>query len=239
MTFDRFSTAEMVASKLASEISEKVVIVTGCTVGSLGTEVAKAIASSGARIVVVSGRSESKLKDSIDEIRKSQTSNCEIRSLIMDLSSLKSVRSAAQQILAYTEAIDVLINNAGIMAHPLFRTEDGFEGQVGINHLGPFLFTDLLLISRTQTLVSLMFLRMDISRPISTGLIQTTSIRTTINGKHTVKPKRPTSSLQKNYPTEGLRHFHFILVPYRQIYLVISTCRLNLTMASLTPMVNL
>lgn len=62
--------------------------------------------------------------------------------LEIDLGSLASVRKAAKEVEG---GIDVLINNAGVMATPYGKTEDGFESQFGINHLGPFVFTNTLL----------------------------------------------------------------------------------------------
>jgi NAD(P)-dependent dehydrogenase (short-subunit alcohol dehydrogenase family) len=62
----------------------------------------------------------------------------------MDLADLESVRSAATEILLYHAQIQLLINNAGVMACPLLRTAQGFEMQFGTNHLGHFLFTGLL-----------------------------------------------------------------------------------------------
>jgi NAD(P)-dependent dehydrogenase (short-subunit alcohol dehydrogenase family) len=62
--------------------------------------------------------------------------------LEMDLGSFASVRNAAKKL---DVTIDVLINNAGIMAIPYGKTADGFEKQFGVNHLGHFLFTNLLL----------------------------------------------------------------------------------------------
>jgi NAD(P)-dependent dehydrogenase (short-subunit alcohol dehydrogenase family) len=63
----------------------------------------------------------------------------------MDLGSLSSVRAAARQLVERDVMIDVVINNAGIMAVPSERTADGFEMQFGVNHLGHFLFMNLLL----------------------------------------------------------------------------------------------
>lgn len=65
--------------------------------------------------------------------------------IYLDLSSLKSVRNCAEQLLKSEERIDILVNNAGVMMCPEGRTEDGFETQIGTNHLGHFLFTMLLL----------------------------------------------------------------------------------------------
>lgn len=63
----------------------------------------------------------------------------------LDLGNLKSVRTCAQNLLQTENSIDLLVNNAGIMMCPQGKTEDGFELQLGTNHLGPFLLTMLLL----------------------------------------------------------------------------------------------
>src|SRR5579872_1936308 len=63
----------------------------------------------------------------------------------LDLASLASIRKAAATILAVSEAIDLLVDNAGVMAIKRSETEDGFERQFGTNHLGHFAFTGLLL----------------------------------------------------------------------------------------------
>src|SRR5690606_15420425 len=65
--------------------------------------------------------------------------------LLVDLSDLDSVRRAAKQLLDAEEPLDILINNAGVMACPFEKTSQGFEMQFGTNHLGHFLFTLLLL----------------------------------------------------------------------------------------------
>lgn len=63
----------------------------------------------------------------------------------MDLSSLNSVRNFVTQFKSEESKLDILINNAGIMMCPYAKTEDGFESQIGVNHLGHFLLTLLLL----------------------------------------------------------------------------------------------
>ena len=63
----------------------------------------------------------------------------------LDLTSLKSIHSAAQQLRSHYESVDILVNNAGVMIPPRSTTEDGFELQLGTNHLGHFAFTGLLL----------------------------------------------------------------------------------------------
>ena len=68
-----------------------------------------------------------------------------VRTLALDLSSLKQIRQAAHEVNTYDEGIDVLVNNAGIMASPFWKTEDGLEAQFGTNYIGPFLFTNLIM----------------------------------------------------------------------------------------------
>ena len=67
------------------------------------------------------------------------------RLLQLDLQSQKQIRKAAAEVSAYDEVVDVLINNAAIMVHDYAATEDGIESQFGTNHIGHFLFTNLLL----------------------------------------------------------------------------------------------
>ena len=76
---------------------------------------------------------------------KKQVSNADLVIYKCDLSSLASVRKCAEEINAKEERIDVLLNNAGVMTCPHFKAEDGFEMQIGTNHFGHFLFTNLLL----------------------------------------------------------------------------------------------
>lgn len=81
----------------------------------------------------------------IKEHSKGKDSVGELVVMPLDLSSLKSVRSCANEILSRETRIDLLINNAGVMMCPLSRTQEGFEMQLGTNHLGHFLLTLLLL----------------------------------------------------------------------------------------------
>lgn len=86
----------------------------------------------------------------VEDVKKaSRNDNVEYRHL--DLSSLASVREFAQSILDEGIPVDILINNAGIMRCPYWKTEDGYEMQFGINHLGHFLLTNLLLERMKQS----------------------------------------------------------------------------------------
>jgi len=96
-----------------------------------------------AELVVIAGRSQEKLDQTVKNI-KAETPSANIRTLVIDLNSFASVRKAAGEVNAYPESVNVLINNAGVMACPYGLTEDGFEIQLATNHLGPFLFTSLI-----------------------------------------------------------------------------------------------
>lgn len=87
-----------------------------------------------------------------------QTGNRNVNVLQVDLSSLKSIETCATQLHSYVDRIDVLINNAGVMAIPTRQvTKDGFESHLGINHLGHYALTGLLmdLLSNTNKASSL------------------------------------------------------------------------------------
>jgi NAD(P)-dependent dehydrogenase (short-subunit alcohol dehydrogenase family) len=109
-------------------------VVTGANSG-IGLVAARELAGAGARVVLA-------VRDTTkgEEAAKSIRGNAEVRKL--DLADLASVREFAE---AWDEPIDVLVNNAGVMAIPESRTKDGFEMQIGTNHLGPFALTNLLL----------------------------------------------------------------------------------------------
>jgi NAD(P)-dependent dehydrogenase (short-subunit alcohol dehydrogenase family) len=117
-------------------------VVTGANTG-LGYETAAALAAKGAH-VVLAVRNLDKGKAAADLIsRATPDANVAIQEL--DLTSLDSIRAAADQLRSNHESIDLLINNAGVMMTPKSTTKDGFELQFGTNHLGHFALTNLLL----------------------------------------------------------------------------------------------
>ena len=120
----------------------RTILVTGTTEGGLGHYTALELARRGAR-VVLAGRSASKLDDTERAIG-AEVPGATLEKLVVDLADLGSVRAAATE-AAGLGPIDVLVNNAGIMATPLRRTVDGLESQMATNHFGPFLLTGLLL----------------------------------------------------------------------------------------------
>jgi len=122
-------------------LDNKVVVITGCNTG-IGKITAHEISKKGARIIMLCRNTE-KADEAATEIRKDTGNQVDVHKL--DLSSLKSVRECAQILLDKEDKIDILINNAGIMTCPEWKTEDGFEMQIGTNHFGHFLLTELLI----------------------------------------------------------------------------------------------
>lgn len=129
-------------SERIGDISGKTAIVTGANSG-IGFETAKALAVRGAHVVLAC-RSERRGTEALEALRTSKPSGTATLRLL-DLSDLDSVRAFADRLLAEVEHIDLLINNAGVMMPPLSRTAQGFELQLGVNHLGHFALTGLLL----------------------------------------------------------------------------------------------
>ena len=137
--YDASTTTDDVIAGVSLE--GKLALVTGASSG-LGIETCRALASAGAG-VVMSARDPEKLEAAMGTIREALPA-AELEPLLMDLADLDSVRAAAASVLQRYPAIDLLINNAGVMACPLMRTAQGFEMQFGTNHLGHFVFTGLI-----------------------------------------------------------------------------------------------
>ena len=124
------------------DLSGKTAIVTGANSG-LGLESARVLALKGARVIMAC-RNRVKAESAQEHIATQESeSRIEIREL--DLSSLTSVRAFAEGIRNDFDSLDILLNNAGVMALPRMLTADGFEMQFGTNHLGHFALTGLLL----------------------------------------------------------------------------------------------
>ena len=122
-------------------LSGRVAVVTGAN-GGLGLETAAVLAAKGAH-VVMAVRDHDKATAALGRIRR-ETPDASVELVALDLGSLASIRTAADEIIAGHHTIDLLINNAGVMATPERRTADGFEMQLGINHLGHWALTSHL-----------------------------------------------------------------------------------------------
>lgn len=120
----------------------RVAVITGANTG-LGYETALALADHGAH-VVLAVRNLDKGKDAAARITATSP-HADVALQELDLTSLDSIRAAAEQLRSAHDRIDLLINNAGVMYTPKETTKDGFEMQFGTNHLGHFALTGLLL----------------------------------------------------------------------------------------------
>jgi NAD(P)-dependent dehydrogenase (short-subunit alcohol dehydrogenase family) len=139
--------ASKIAADNASSIAGKIVLTTGVTQGGLGATFVEEIAKHKPALLILAGRTASKVQATVDKIAQNpSSSNVQVRILVLDLSSQQQIRSAAAEVLAYPEDhIDVVVNSAGIMAGPFTPTKEGIEGQFGSNHIGHFLFTNLIM----------------------------------------------------------------------------------------------
>jgi NAD(P)-dependent dehydrogenase (short-subunit alcohol dehydrogenase family) len=124
-----------------AELTGRTYLVTGANTG-IGRATALDLAARGGR-VFVAGRSEAKTQPVVDELRAAHGAQA-AEFLQLDLGSLSAVRASAEAFLARDEPLHVLINNAGVGGQR-GATSDGFEIHFGVNHLGHFLFTDMLL----------------------------------------------------------------------------------------------
>ncbi|XP_061602224.1 dehydrogenase/reductase SDR family member 13-like [Cololabis saira] len=126
--------------KSDAKLHGKTVIVTGSNTG-IGKTTAIDLAKRGARVILAC-RSKQRGEAALEEIKRESSSN-EVVFMQLDLGSLKSVRSFAETFLKSESKLDILINNAGVFMQG--RTEDDFGMMFGVNHLGHFLLTNLLL----------------------------------------------------------------------------------------------
>lgn len=183
----------------ASDIPDqtgRVAVVTGGN-GGLGLETARALASKGAH-VILAARNRDKAAAAVSDIRTG-TPDASVEVCSLDLSSLASIRSASEELVQRHPRVDLLINNAGVMAIPERQTVDGFEMQFGVNHLGHFALTALLLGS---------LLRANAARIVNV----------TSTGRHTRRPLDPTNPHLRGvytpwgaYGQSKLANVHFTL----------------------------
>ncbi|MEX2252736.1 MAG: oxidoreductase [Thermoleophilaceae bacterium] len=182
--------------------SGRTAVVTGAN-GGLGLETARALGAAGAH-VVMAARNQEKAQAAVDDIRGGAP-DASLEVVELDLGSQASVRAAAEGILAKHEKIDLLVNNAGVMGIPEGRTADGFETQFGVNHLGHWSLTALLMPA---------LLRADAAR-----IVSVTS--TAHHMGRSVNPKNPHLDGKygpwKAYGQSKLANFHFGLGLQREL----------------------
>lgn len=125
------------------DLTGKTIVVTGVSSG-LGVETSRALVSRGARVIGTArdlGKADAALFDAREEAARNGGS---LETLALDLDSLDNVRSFTELLTSRGEKLDIIISNAGVMAPPFGRTQDGIETQFGVNHLAPFLLINRL-----------------------------------------------------------------------------------------------
>jgi NAD(P)-dependent dehydrogenase (short-subunit alcohol dehydrogenase family) len=120
------------------DLNGRTAVITGAN-GGLGLQTARVFASKGA-LIVLAARDQMKAARALADIR-AETPGARLELVELDLASQASVKKAAGEILAGHAAIDILVNNAGLMAMPERQTADGYEMQLGVNHLGHWTLT--------------------------------------------------------------------------------------------------
>ncbi|MBX3314900.1 MAG: SDR family oxidoreductase [Actinobacteria bacterium] len=128
-------------SSTAPDLAGRTILITGANAG-IGKETAVALAGMGAD-VVMAARNPAKGEEAMAEVRDRSGSD-RVELGVLDLASLSSVRTFADDFLATHDRLDVLVNNAGGITDRWTPTDDGFEQMFGVNHLGHFLLTNLL-----------------------------------------------------------------------------------------------
>lgn len=147
-SYDRDTSALEVAKAYSSKIKGKTVLITGVSPGGIGDGTARAFAHGGASTIIITGRNDTRLSESIKALSAAYPS-VTFRPLKLDLDSLKDVKQSAEELLNDEEVkkIDILVANAGanIFGGPRQFTKDGLEWHFGANHLAHFYFVTLLL----------------------------------------------------------------------------------------------
>ncbi|KAF9773470.1 hypothetical protein IL306_008711 [Fusarium sp. DS 682] len=145
--FGAHTEAVEVAKAFSDGIYGKTILITGVNRGGIGFATAHAFSTQSPAHVILAGRSPSKAKESIDEL-KAEFSNVDYRFLEVDLSSQESVRDASKEVLSWSDipTIDLVINSAGIMAvQERTVSKDGIEMHLATNHIGHWLLSCLIM----------------------------------------------------------------------------------------------
>ncbi|KAK4160254.1 hypothetical protein QBC43DRAFT_359798 [Cladorrhinum sp. PSN259] len=133
-----------VAHAFADQIRGKTILITGVSPKGIGASTALNFASQSPDLLILASRTKAKVEEVAAEIY-GKYPKARLIIITIDLGSQKSIRKAASDVKDITDKIDILVNNAGICVTSRSATPEGIEQQFGTNHIGPFLFTNLLL----------------------------------------------------------------------------------------------
>ncbi|KAI1212170.1 putative short-chain dehydrogenase [Annulohypoxylon truncatum] len=145
--FNENTEALEVAKAFAERIHGKTIIVTGANLKGIGYTTAQAFASQSPAHLILAGRTPAKLQETITAL-KSEFPDVDYRALKLDLSTQRTVRAAAAELLSWSDVptVDIVVNSAAIMNLPeRILNEDGIEMQFGTNYVGHFLFSCLIM----------------------------------------------------------------------------------------------
>lgn len=176
------------------DLTGKRAVITGVT-GGLGLHTAIGLARQGAELVVTA-RNDRKADQAVKRI-KDAAAGAVVEVVSLDLADLTEVKGAAAEVSQKYDRIDILVNNAGIMVPPrLSKTVDGFELQMGTNHLGHFAWTaglwPLLEASGARVVTVASLAHTTVGSIDLTALTPEGSSRNTAAGRHTGSPSWPT-----------------------------------------------
>lgn len=135
-----------VAQRFADRVKDKIILITGANPGGVGGQTAISLAAAAPKLLILAGRTEAKLAATIEDIKK-VNADVAVKTIKLDLSSQESCREAARIIMEAEDVpqIDILINNAGVMnIEQRTLSPEGIEMQLATNHVGHFLFTNLI-----------------------------------------------------------------------------------------------
>ncbi|KAK2772273.1 short-chain dehydrogenase/reductase family [Colletotrichum kahawae] len=144
--WNEHTTGSQLVEEYRARIRDKVLLVTGASPPGIGHLFVLALARASPRLVILAGHNVATLETTAGKIREINA-DVKVKHLGVDLGSFESIRLASNQINSWADVpyIDVVVNNAGVMAAPWGKTADGFERQFGVNHLGHFLLTNLIM----------------------------------------------------------------------------------------------
>lgn len=146
ISFNAETATDDIVVHFADNIKGKIILTTGTSTGGIGGNFVRAIANARPRLLILANRDPDKSADVIKAISETQP-EVEVRLLQLNLGSLSEVRRSAETFMTWADVahVDVVVNNAGIMATNYRTTVDGIESQMATNHYGPFLFTNLIM----------------------------------------------------------------------------------------------
>lgn len=145
--FGEKTTGQTVVEAYPNQVVGKTILITGANPGGIGYSTAVALAHASPKLLILAGRSADKLVKTAESV-KAVNDKVTVKALILDLSNQESCRKAAKEVLddSNINHIDILVNNAGVMNIPeRTLSPDGIEMQFATNHIGHFLFTNLIM----------------------------------------------------------------------------------------------